>query len=191
MLPYLSLSFVLVSFAASEPHAAPAFAAHAPNRTLTNEDLNRLSHVPGLISVVGPSVGQEAGNDELFYRRSPEKCLVWYAKTAASLNARLEAEQSDLRNFTQALDDVRALKSTTAGINVFAEDIGLTPDDTINILEGRVQETKSELDALEDMARRSDIPPGVLRGERQGIAAHGFNQRNNSQCDSSADGGDL
>lgn len=89
----------------------------------------------------------------------------WYAARAALLNAQLEAEQADVRKFTNALDDARELKSTTGGVNLAEDNIGITPEATIDILESRVRETQSELDALEDLARQNNIPPGILRGQ--------------------------
>lgn len=87
---------------------------------------------------------------------------------AVSLNARLECEEADLRKFTHALDDARELKSTTGGVNLAGDDIGITPEATIKILQDHVRETQRVLVALEDLARQNDIPPGVLRGQRPG-----------------------
>jgi hypothetical protein len=53
----------------------------------------------------------------------------------------------------------------TDGINFDQGDIGITPDAGVEILQRRVQETQSEIDALEDLARHNGIPPGTLRGE--------------------------
>ena len=53
----------------------------------------------------------------------------------------------------------------TGGINLDDGDIGITPEAGIEILQQRVNETERELDALEDLARRNDIPPGALRGQ--------------------------
>jgi hypothetical protein len=44
-------------------------------------------------------------------------------------------------------------------------DVGITPEAVIEILERRVKEVQTELDALEDLARRRGIPPGTLRGK--------------------------
>jgi hypothetical protein len=79
------------------------------------------------------------------------------------LNARLEAEQANLRGFTRALDEARELKSTTSGINLAENDIGITPEAAIDILQNLVRKTQGELDALANLARQNNIPPGVLR----------------------------
>ena len=168
----LSISFILISFvaggtlrAATKPHAGSTPEA---NGTWTNEDLQRLNKVPGLISVVGqPST--EASQSA--YAPAPHSMTEdpnWYAVRAVSLKARLEAEQADLRKFTQTLDDARELKSTTGGVNLAEDDIGITPEATIEILQNRVRETQRELVALKDLARQNDIPPGVLRRQWPG-----------------------
>lgn len=163
----LSLSFILASFvvegtlrAATKPHAGPTPEA---NRTLTNEDLQRLNKVPGLISAVGQPSTEASQSVGAPASHSITEDPNWYAARAALLNAQLEAEQADVRKFTNALDDARELKSTTGGVNLAEDNIGITPEATIDILESRVRETQSELDALEDLARQNNIPPGILR----------------------------
>lgn len=164
----LSISFILASFfvgvtlrAATQPHAGPAPEVSV---TWTNEDIHRLNKVPGLISVVGQaSTETSQGADP----PAPERIAdpAWYASRAATLNARLDVEQTSLRKFTKALDDTRQLKSTTGGVNLAEDDIGITPEATIEILQNRVCETQRELGVLKDLARENDIPPGVLRGQ--------------------------
>lgn len=169
----LSISFILALFvaggtlrAATKPHASPAPEA---NRRWTNEDIHRLNKVPGLISVVGQPSNEAS---QVADPPAPERIEdpAWYATRAATLNARLEAEQADLRKFTQALDDARELKSTTGGVDLAEDDSGITPEATIEILQNRVRETQSELDALEDLARQHGIPPGILRGQWHAMA---------------------
>ena len=192
---YLSIAFVLFSFTAARiPSAAAQHAVPASDakRTWANEDLERLSKVPGLISVVGQPTNEASRGVEAPAPQSNTEDPAWYAEQAASLEARLDAEQADLRGFTQALDDVRELKSTTGGVNLAEYDIGITPEATIDILQNRVTETQTELDELEDLARRNGIPPGVLRGPWQGRAAENeVTAAEPSKYDTSADGDDL
>ena len=51
------------------------------------------------------------------------------------------------------------------GINLDEGDVGITPEAGMEILQQRVEEARIELEALEDLARRNDIPPGILRGQ--------------------------
>ena len=130
----------------------------------TNDDLERL-HVPGLISIVGrmnEETPKSAPTPEPYVKtQDPE----WYAKQAAKLRDELERRQNQLRDYRQAIDDVRNLRNTTGGINLDEGDIAITPEVGIEILERHVNEVQTELNALEDLARRHDIPPGTLRGE--------------------------
>jgi hypothetical protein len=84
---------------------------------------------------------------------------------AAKLRDELERRQTQLREYRQALDDVRNQGKTTGGINLDEGDIAITPEVGIEILEGHVNEVQTEFNSLEDLARRHDIPPGVLRGQ--------------------------
>ncbi len=84
---------------------------------------------------------------------------------AARLRDELERRRAQLGGYRQAIEDARSLKTMTGGINLDAGDIGITPEAGIEILQQRVSEAKTELDALEDLARRNDIPPGTLRGQ--------------------------
>lgn len=175
---YLSIRIVLILFAAggtlraaTKPHAGPAPEA---TRTWTNEDVLRLNKLPGSISIVGQSTNEAS---QVADSPAPERTEdpAWFAARAATLNARFRAEQADLRKFTQALNDARELKSTTGGADLAENDIGITPEATIEILQDRVRETQGELDALEDLARQNDITPGVLRGQRHAMAEDGGN----------------
>jgi hypothetical protein len=89
----------------------------------------------------------------------------WYAEQAAKLRDELERRQTQLSKYLQALEDARSLKETTGGMNLDEGDISLTPEAGIEILRERVGETQSELDDLEDLARRNDIEQGALRGQ--------------------------
>jgi hypothetical protein len=147
--------------AANKPRAGTD--SHNP-LVWTNDDLEKL-HGLGLISIVGrideerPTLASApapyAGTQD------PE----WYAEQAAKLRDELERKRAQLGGYRQAIEDARSLKTMTGGINLDEGDIGITPEAGIEILRQRVNEAKTELDALEDLARRNDIPPGTLRGQ--------------------------
>jgi hypothetical protein len=130
----------------------------------TNDDLEKL-HSLGLISIVG-RIEEEAPSPAPVPRpyvrtEDPE----WYAVQAAALHDELERRQTQLSEYRQAIDDARNLRKTTGGINLDEGDIAITPEVGIEILERHVDEVQSDLDALEDLARRHDIHPGTLRGQ--------------------------
>ena len=158
------------------PSVDPATVRASQAKTIwTNEDLERLSKIPGLISVVGQPLdesGQNEAEQGEFERdvnapgpQSEEEDPAWYAQQAAQLQEQLESQQADLRDYTKALENVREFGTPAGGLNFDIDNIGITPDSTIDILQNRISETQSELDDLEDLARRNNIPPGVLRGQ--------------------------
>lgn len=130
----------------------------------TNEDLEKL-HSLGLISIVGRIDEQrpmpEPASGTYLKTEDPE----WYAVQAAKLRDELERKQTQLREYEQAIDDARSLRKSAGGVNLDEGDIAISPEEGIEILERRVNEVQSDLDALEDLARRHDILPGTLRGQ--------------------------
>jgi len=147
--------------AASRPHAETG----SQNAMVwTNDDLETL-HSRGLISVVGrieEGSPKQAPAPRPYVRiQDPD----WYAAQAAKLHAELERRQTQLSEYRQAIDDVRSLRETAGGINLDEGDLALTPEEGIEILERHVDEVQTEINELEDLARRHDIPPGTLRGQ--------------------------
>jgi hypothetical protein len=131
----------------------------------TNDDLERL-HAPGLICIVGRMNEETPESASLPQPYVKTQDPEWYAAQAAKLRDELEQRQAQLREYRLALDDARSLRETTGGIGFdVGDDIGITPEAGIEILEQRVSEAQTELDALEDFARRNAIPPGTLRGQ--------------------------
>ena len=129
----------------------------------TNDDLEKL-HSLGLISVVGRIDEEEptsAPAPEPYVRTDDPE---WYAVQAAKLRDELERRQTQLSEYRQAIDDARSLRKTTGGINLDEGDLAITPEAGIEILERHVSEVQAEINDLEDLARRHNIPPGTLRG---------------------------
>jgi len=155
------VSAAIPSRAANRPHAG----TDSQNPVVwTNDDLARL-HSLGLISIVGQIDEEKSKSASLPVRYVRTQDPEWYAEQAARLRDELEHRQTQLREYRQGLEDARSLRQTTGGINLDEGDIGITPEAGIEILQQRVNETQTELDALEDLARRNDIPPGTLRGQ--------------------------
>jgi hypothetical protein len=147
--------------AADRPHAETG--SHNA-MVWTNDDLEKL-HSRGLISIVGRI--EEGSPKEIPPPRPYVKTQdpEWYATQAAKLHAELERRQNQLSEYRQAIDDVRSLRKTTGGISLDEGDLATTPEEGIEILERHVDEVQTEINELEDLARRHDIPPGTLRGQ--------------------------
>jgi hypothetical protein len=147
--------------AANRPHAITG----AQSKVLwTNEDLDKL-HDLGMISIVGRENDENPNPAPVPAQYQRTQDPEWYAEQAAKLRGELENRQAQLRDYQQALDDARSLSESTGGLNLVDEDSAMTPEAGIEILQQRVSEAQSELDALEDLARRNDIEPGALRGQ--------------------------
>jgi len=147
--------------AADRPHAG----TDTRNTVVwTNDDLERL-RLLGLICIVGRTneeTPKSASQPQPYVKtQDPE----WYAEQAARLRDELERRRAQLGGYRQAMEDAKSLKAMTGGVNLDESDISITPEAGIEILQQRVSETQMELDALEDLARRNDIPPGTLRGQ--------------------------
>jgi hypothetical protein len=158
----LALSTLAIPLrAAKKPRAGKTDGA---NGVWTNSDLERF-RTKSLISVVGqvPGNATEAAAASLLY--APTQDPEWYAEQASKLRAELESRESELQHYRQGIEDARNLKTMTGGINLDRGDIGITPEAGIEILQRRVHEIQSELDALEDFARHNVVAPGMLRGE--------------------------
>jgi hypothetical protein len=151
------LSVVIPLRAANGPHAG----SDNQNQMIwTNDDLDKL-HDLGGISIVGREDETSAPLSAPWpYARTQDR--NWYAVEAARLRDALEHRQAELRKYRQAIDDARSLRESAGGIEV-DEDSAVTPAAGIDIRQQRVNETQSQLDALEDLAHRNDIPPGALR----------------------------
>jgi len=159
----LCLAFVLTAIplcAANRPHTG------TDNQKMpvwTNENLDNL-HGLGLISIVGRMDEEALKSPSLQQPYAKTQDPQWYAERATRLRAELERRKTQVSAYRQAIEDAKSLKTMTGGINLDEGNIGITPDAGIEILQQRVDETQTELGALGDLARRSDIPPGMLRG---------------------------
>jgi hypothetical protein len=158
----VTLGLILVAIplrAANGPHAGTDRQSKV---VWTNDDLDKL-HDLGLISIVGREDGEKPtwapANAPYLKTQDPD----WYSAQAANLRDELEYRQAQLREYRKALDDVRNLGKSTGGVDLVDEDFAITPEAGIEILQQRVNETQSELDDLEDLARHNDIEPGTLR----------------------------
>jgi len=158
----LGLSSVAIPLrAANRPHAVTDRQSKV---VWTNDELDKL-HALGLISIVGREDDENPNPGPVPAQHLRIKHPAWYAEQAAKLRGELENRQAQLRNYQQALDEARNLSESTGGLNLADEESAITPEAGIEILQQRVSETQSELDDLQDLARRNDIEPGALRGQ--------------------------
>ncbi len=160
----LTLGLISVSIplrAANRPHAG----TDRQNPVVwTNDDVERLRGL-SLISIVGRMNEETSTSASLPEPYVKTQDPGWYAEQAAKLRDELERRLAQLGGYRQALEDARRLRKTTGGIDLDEGDAGITPEAGIEILQRRLSEAQEQLDVLEDLARRNDIPPGTLRGQ--------------------------
>ena len=168
----LSVALVLAlagaSRAAEKPRPAQATQKN-PKKVWTNEDLEQL-RARGLISVVGQEATAPAAQvtvaPELTAFRVFESRLddpVWYAQQADQLQTALDSAMAALQQEQDALAMAKD-RATAPGVTVDKPSLGVTPDAALALLQAQVDDAQMRLDALSDLARQHDIPPGVLRG---------------------------
>jgi hypothetical protein len=160
----LTLGLISVSIplrAANRPHAG----TDRQNPVVwTNDDVERLRGL-SLISIVGRMNEETSKSASLPQPYVKTQDPEWYAEQAAQLRDELERRRAQLHEYQKALEDARSLREMTGGINVDEGDIGITPEAGIEFLQQRLSEAQAQFDALEDLSRRNDIPPGTLRGQ--------------------------
>jgi hypothetical protein len=164
----LALAVAFPSRAAEKPRAVQGDQNH-PKKIWTNDDMDQLRS-RGLISIVG----QEPNEAAMPSATAPSEPSVpayhsiledpeWYAQKSADLQEELDKRQAALREQQTALANA-ANGITQPGVAMDQPDAGVTPEAGLANLAAQVQEVQNQLDELSDLARRNNIPPGVLRG---------------------------
>jgi hypothetical protein len=163
----IALAIAIAAIPAGAAEAAESAQAQQGRRVWTTDDMDDL-RARGLISIVGPAVdaapaAAAVAPAEASRYNSRMQDPVWYADQAAALQAQLAERMAALLLARQNLVQARSLRQTTGGINLAEANAGITPEEGLLVLEGRVGEVQSQLEELADFARRNYIPPGLLR----------------------------
>jgi hypothetical protein len=136
-------------------------------KTWTNDDIDSL-RVNAPISVFNPSgmiqiiAVPVKANTPVAVKPPYVKELDadWYTTEITSLQTEIAASNS----VVQRIEDIR--RSGVGISNVIPldrEDVGLTPESTIQILQAQSKELTAKMDDLQELARRNHIPPGEIR----------------------------
>lgn len=164
-----SLAFLALAASAAAGSAPRARPDRPPQerRIWTSEEVEAL-RAKGLISLVGPQ-GTPATAEEIAPAENPsaprarleqEKDPEWYADQAAKLREEMIPLDQEIRYIRAAL---ASHQTREGGIDLTRENPGITPRGGIWVLENRKRDLLTRLDALEELARRNGINPGVLR----------------------------
>ena len=131
----------------------------------TNDDLEKLRSL-GLISIVGQPDEEKPKAKDVPRPYVETEDPEWYAAQAAQLNDEIEYRKTQLSKYQQAIDDARNLRKTTDSVDLDEGEFANSPEAGVEILKRHVDEVQMKIQELEDLARRNDIPPGVLRGQQ-------------------------
>lgn len=143
--------------------AAPAM--KKPKKVWTNDEISTAGG-PGSISVVGnadpdsKSSSKSDSSKTTSTERGRERQIANYRERLHQLRNELESTEkkiSDLRNF-------KAENTTASGGINMKQRYSMTPlEDQVKQLEERKKQLQSQIDAVEDQARKSGVEPGDLR----------------------------
>ncbi|MBZ5701289.1 MAG: hypothetical protein LAN84_05530 [Acidobacteriia bacterium] len=84
----------------------------------------------------------------------------WYAQQELPLALSLVDLESQLRS---ARESRKTAKGTGAGVALETENVGITPEATLELLEARKVKIQRQLDDLEEQARRHGVSSGEIR----------------------------
>ncbi len=143
----------------------------APQKKVwTNDDVDQLrDQGAGGISVIGNTPAAPAATTDQKTAAKPgttaaklpnEKDPEWYRKQLAPLYAALDRINDEMASAQSAIDgDSRG----DSGVSMGARAPAGTPQEQVAALQKQAADTQAKIDALLDMARHNDIPPGDLR----------------------------
>lgn len=84
----------------------------------------------------------------------------WYSTQIDVLQTEMAASAAVVNR----IEDIRKSGVGISGvIPLDREDVGLTPESTVQILQTQNKALGEQVDNLQELARRNDIPPGVIR----------------------------
>ena len=161
----LALAIAFPLRAAEKPRAAQTNPSTQSKKVWTTEDMDEL-RARGLITTFNPAIEMIVPTPTVppepatFAAKTQDP--AWYADQASILQAELDEREAALR---EAHANLAAAENriTQPGIDMYKDNVGVTPQAGIAILEAQVREVQYQLDELSDLARRNNIPPGDLR----------------------------
>jgi len=143
------------------------------NHVWLDADMDEL-RAKGLLSLVGPELetatgqtteaaiaSQAAGPGPVYNSRFEDP--RWYEDQAAAIQEQIDGTTAALEQARTNLENARSGRGETGAVHMDQYNIGMTPEEGIARLQEQVQILQEQKDDLADIARRYDIPPGVVR----------------------------
>lgn len=157
----LSMFTLAACFAASGSVQIPPKAAE--KKVWTEEDLVALRGISPVMDSGSRAIGEAPRAGESSTRYTKFKDPRWYREKLEPLRAELERTHTELRRLRSAL---KSGKGGTNGIDLDQDTEGINPESAITLFVRHRAEILRQIDAIEDLAQKNEIPPGELRIER-------------------------
>lgn len=167
------LLLVAIGFLVPQP-AKPVITARAvrgadtaAQRVWTNDDIPLLREMAP-ISIFSASANSQASEAETpnLAAGLPTQPYVkeldprWYAQQRETLQARIDADQQQIRDIQQIQQSGDGI---SGAIPLDKNAPGITPYATVEILQNQIAQIEAQVDDLQDLARRNGIPAVAVR----------------------------
>jgi hypothetical protein len=167
------LILVAISLLVPQP-VKPAITARAARgadtaaqKVWTNEDIPLLREIAP-ISIFSGSASSQASQAESpsVAAGAPKMPYVkeldprWYAQQRETLQARIDADQQQIRDIQQIQQSGDGI---SGAIPLDKNAPGITPYATVEILQNQIAQIEAQVDDLQDLARRNGIPAAAVR----------------------------
>ena len=156
--------FILLAMFSSTPVTARAARDVPTEKVWTNQDLRAL-RATSPISIIGRIPRAEAEEPGIAYQPYvkeyvKEKDADWYADRIEDLRQTIADADAEI----ETVEEIRKTgEGITGGVPLAARSVGITPEATVEILEGEKSAVAEEIEGLQDEARENEIPAGAWR----------------------------
>lgn len=159
----LFLLALVLPVAADDAGGRPA-SPSLPKKLWTTEDVEALRG-KGLVSLIGPESPAQSGSEgegQPALAGAPPKAQdpAWYLEQSQAYLEVIGLFDAAIRKIELEIRDARYWE---AGVNLDRDNLGITPQSQLEILNGWKREALAQLAELRDQARRNNIPPAAVR----------------------------
>lgn len=148
---------LLVSLSAATP--VPPKAPQPQAKVWTSEDVEALRATGGITTFDVPTETETVPVPETL-TPPKEKDPAWYREQVESRRNQLAQVEAEITRYRRFLNSGQGGYS---GLRLGEDNVGITPESSVWLLENRARQLRSEISDLEDLARRNSIASGFLR----------------------------
>ncbi|HXN24464.1 MAG TPA: hypothetical protein VOA41_17125 [Candidatus Dormibacteraeota bacterium] len=123
--------------------------------------ISEFNQLPDARAAAALDVIAEQSNPFVLYDRTKDP--RWYAEQASALRAKIQALELETVRYLAELQLVRNLRTMEAGLAIYQDTVGVTPEAGIDLRRMLLLDLRTQLSELRDLARRNGILPGIVR----------------------------